>query len=88
MFDTTSVPKWVSEGSVRKWYRAVAALQKANAERKARKESEVAITEQALFDLYVKDAGLVVGVGIEAPAEAPAIVEEKVDEKPKHRAKN
>lgn len=81
---------WVSEGSIRKFHRAVAELTKANATRKALNQDLIPLTEQAIKDLYVKWGGLIVGdessergtgneaavAPVELPAEAPAEVKE------------
>lgn len=45
----SSIPKWVSEGSVRKYYRAVEQL---------RKESKP-VTDEAVKELYTKWGGLI-----------------------------
>lgn len=69
---------WVSEGSVRKFHRAVAELTKANATRKALNQEIIPLTEQAIKDLYVKWGGLVVGeeeATQRGTADEPAAVE-------------
>lgn len=55
------MPEWVSEGSVRKYDRAVALLAKENSVRKSLGQAEVAVTEDAIKALYVKWGGLVIG---------------------------
>lgn len=52
---------WVSEGSERKFDRAVAQLEKENAARKAAGIPEVPITEEAVLALYERWGGLVLG---------------------------
>lgn len=52
------MPSWISEGSVRKYHRAVAELTK----------NKQPVTEEAVKELYVKWGGLVVG-GSEPAAE-------------------
>ena len=55
-------PAWVSEGSMRKYVRAIDTLNRDNAARKAAGQPEVALTEEAVKELYVKYAGLVLEV--------------------------
>lgn len=55
------MPNWISEGSVRKYHRALAQLAKENSIRRAGNLPEVAITEDAIKALYVKWGGLVIG---------------------------
>lgn len=68
---------WVSEGSVRKYHRAIALLTKENAQRKLTNQPEVEITEAAVKALYERWGGLVIGEpdsvrGVEAGEEAAA----------------
>lgn len=83
MFDTSTVPSWVSEGSIRKWHRAVAQLTKENGDRVKTNQPTVAVTEAALKELYVKWGGLVLG-GDEPAAKTvdtpKAVKDMKVDE--------
>lgn len=76
------VYSWVSEGSVRKYHRAVAQLTKENADRKKLNQPLVPITEAAIKELYVKWGGLVVGEE-DAPAEVVAPENEVPAEKAK-----
>lgn len=55
------MPEWVSEGSIRKYVRAEAELKKDNADRKRAGKPEVEITEEAIKELYIRYAGLVLG---------------------------
>ena len=55
------MPSWVSEGSVRKYHRAVALLTKENADRVKAGQPVVKVTEEAIKELYLKWGGYVVG---------------------------
>ena len=55
------VPEWVSEGSVRKYHRAVAHFSSENAKRKANGEAVVETTDDMLKEHYTKNGGLVLG---------------------------
>jgi hypothetical protein len=52
---------WVSEGSQRKFYRAIAQINKENVTRKTLNQPEVPLTEEAIKALYIKWGGLVIG---------------------------
>lgn len=67
------IPSWVSDGSIRKYYRAVTTLAKLGKEP----------TDEAVKELYIKDAGLVVGVlesvaGTDNPEPLMAVAEAEV----------
>ena len=64
-------PKWVSEGSIRKYNRAVVALQTA----------KLPVTEEAVKELYIKYQGLV----LETPVEETQ--DEVIVEAPKKKGK-
>ena len=49
-FSALNIPDWVSEGSLRKYHRAVKLL----------KDTNAPVTEESVKDLYVKYGGLVV----------------------------
>ncbi len=74
---------WVSDGSVRKYHRAVAQLTKENADRTKLNQPLVPITDEAIKALYIKWGGLLIGE--EAPEAAPTPVENEVpaEAKPK-----
>lgn len=55
------MPAWVSDGSVRKYNRAVEQLRKENVTRRALGQAEVEATEEAVKALYVKWGGLLLG---------------------------
>lgn len=55
------MPSWVSEGSVRKYHRAIAQLGKDNAERTRLNQPVVPVTEEAIKELYTKWGGYVIG---------------------------
>lgn len=55
------MPSWVSEGSVRKYHRAIAQITKENADRVKLGQPVVEMTEEAIKTLYVKWGGYVVG---------------------------
>ncbi len=55
------MPAWVSEGSVRKYHRALAQLAKDNAERLRTNQPVVPVTEEAIKELYLKWGGLILG---------------------------
>lgn len=55
------MPSWVSEGSIRKYYRAVAQLDRENADRVRSGQAKIEVTEDAIKALYVRWGGLVVG---------------------------
>lgn len=77
MFNTQVVPSWVSEGSIRKWHRAVAQLTRENADRVRAGQPIVEITEEALFALYTRWAGKVIGNGPSTVDENVAATEEE-----------
>lgn len=55
-------PAWVSDGSIRKYHRAVESL---------RKQRNTTPSEAEIKDLYVKSGGLVLESAEEVPAEEP-----------------
>lgn len=58
-FNPSVIPAWVSEGSLRKYDRAVKQLRDRNALLRAQKQEEVPLTEADIKELYVKWNGLV-----------------------------
>lgn len=64
---------WISEGSQRKYHRAVAQLTKENATRKTLNQPLVPITEATIKELYIKWGGLLVG---EEEAPEPEVIPE------------
>lgn len=77
MFDASQIPAWVSDGSVRKYHRAVKQLMTERANAKALGQPVNEITEGAVKELYVKWEGLVLG--------AEEVVE--IEEEPKKKGK-
>lgn len=74
-------PAWVSEGSIRKYDRALAQLNKENAGRVATNQPIVPITDAAVKALYLKWGGLDMGGDEEMAAdESTATEEKKADE--------
>lgn len=65
--------EWVSEGSLRKFDRAVLQLKNENKELVAQGKSAKEITEEAIKALYVKWNGLVLDEKIETEEGAPTI---------------
>lgn len=96
MIAAQGVPEWVSEGSIRKYHRAIAELNRENTNRKAAGQAVVEISEEAIKALYVKWGGLVLGesesvkgvaAGDEAAADARATDAQGKKPAPKKKAK-
>lgn len=84
------IPVWVSEGSVRKYHRAVEQLRKENAQRKASKQPLIDDSEEAAKELYIRMGGLVPGDastvhGVPAGSEEVIAVAVEEAEKPKRK---
>lgn len=78
------MPNWVSDGSVRKYHRALAQLSKDNVIRKAAMQPEVPVTEEMIKELYTKWGGLVVGdiasiMGNDEPEKVMEVAEAEVE---------